>query len=510
MPQILDAYIRVSRVAGRSGDSYNSPTDQESAIKEWISYHPDVELGKVIPEENVSGGTRVANRRLNELLVRIEQGVSHGIIVYDTSRFGRDLTETLLACRRILEANGRLVGVDDNVDTSEAFGRSRLIDRSRMAEEYLEDIHRRWRRTNERRVAQGKSVGGVPMGYRRRDQIPELQEFDERGNLIRNGRLVVHEAEAELILHAFQLRAAGRPMIEICKLLNVVKSTATKMLMNRTYLGELHGSYGAVNLTSHDRIISDELFAAVAARRGERVSQIPRREWERVPLLKGVVKCGECGHAMRPVGPRKSPTYYCQSKSNNRPCPGCAASVRMLDDLVMRRLDLNNDSIHDLYMGAESAWRQAKAAVQQAEDELSTYVVAAKALDALNFERGLTSRQQMVSQARAHLYQLDDPGLGDEDLLTVDDFEGKREHYRDLINSGLDGDGLTAALEMLQGLEALEDGSAVIEVSVSVERQIQRLRRVIHSVTVFKADPAHRRWQALEERVVIKWKGEAK
>ena len=97
MPAVMDGYVRVSRVAGREGESYISPKVQREKITGWAKLH-DVKLGEVVVEEDVSGAKPVDDRKLGALLRRIEAGRSaQGIIAYKLSRFGRGALETLQA-----------------------------------------------------------------------------------------------------------------------------------------------------------------------------------------------------------------------------------------------------------------------------------------------------------------------------------------------------------------------------------------------------------------------------
>ena len=52
----LDAYIRVSKVAGRSGESFISPTIQRERIEAWAQMN-GAEVTWHEPELDVSGGT---------------------------------------------------------------------------------------------------------------------------------------------------------------------------------------------------------------------------------------------------------------------------------------------------------------------------------------------------------------------------------------------------------------------------------------------------------------------
>jgi len=52
----LDGYIRVSRVGGRSGDSFHSPDLQREAIQGWAAAHGH-EIVQWHEELDESGGT---------------------------------------------------------------------------------------------------------------------------------------------------------------------------------------------------------------------------------------------------------------------------------------------------------------------------------------------------------------------------------------------------------------------------------------------------------------------
>src|SRR5262245_11836764 len=89
----LDAYIRVSRVGGREGDSFISPDIQRDRINAYATSQ-GFEIGRVFEELDVSGAKQ--DRPLfEEALRRAEQGDSDGVIVYAASRFGRSLIDAL-------------------------------------------------------------------------------------------------------------------------------------------------------------------------------------------------------------------------------------------------------------------------------------------------------------------------------------------------------------------------------------------------------------------------------
>jgi DNA invertase Pin-like site-specific DNA recombinase len=84
----MDAYLRVSRRAGREGDAYRSPDLQLQDIERWAKGN-GVTLGKVVKEEDVSGARPVVHRGLEELIQRAQRGESRGVLVHRIDRFGR-------------------------------------------------------------------------------------------------------------------------------------------------------------------------------------------------------------------------------------------------------------------------------------------------------------------------------------------------------------------------------------------------------------------------------------
>jgi len=104
-------------------------------------------------EEDVSGAKPVDERELGTLLKRVESGESQGIIAYKLSRFGRGALETLQAVERIRTARGRLVTVEDGVDSAKPGGRLLLTVLAGLAEEELEQRRLGWATARRRSAA---------------------------------------------------------------------------------------------------------------------------------------------------------------------------------------------------------------------------------------------------------------------------------------------------------------------------------------------------------------------
>src|SRR4051812_23772400 len=111
-PLALDAYVRVSSVRGRGGDSFISPAVQRDRIAAWAQAH-GYRIAKVHEELDVSGAT-TDRPKLNEVMRRIETRETDGVVVFKLDRFGRTLIDSLALIDRIRAAGGTFASVLEN------------------------------------------------------------------------------------------------------------------------------------------------------------------------------------------------------------------------------------------------------------------------------------------------------------------------------------------------------------------------------------------------------------
>src|SRR5262245_12836598 len=141
-PKVVDGYIRVSRVAGREGESFIAPEVQRKKIAEWAKLH-EVEVVRWWEELDQSGAKR-ARSMFQQALERCERGETGGIVVARLDRFARSAVDALEAIKRLNEADARLVSVEDNFDGSTAMGRFAIGILTLIAELELERITENW------------------------------------------------------------------------------------------------------------------------------------------------------------------------------------------------------------------------------------------------------------------------------------------------------------------------------------------------------------------------------
>lgn len=96
------------------------------------------------------------------------KGTLAAYFTFKLSRFGRGALETLQAVDRIRSAGGRLVTVEDGVDSAKPGGRLLLTVLAGLAEEELEQQRSGWANARRQALERGVHVGPTPVGYRRR------------------------------------------------------------------------------------------------------------------------------------------------------------------------------------------------------------------------------------------------------------------------------------------------------------------------------------------------------
>ena len=194
----LDAYIRVSRVGGRSGESFISTAAQ----RERIAKFADAKGFRIAEwhEELDQPGSRADRPKLQEALSRIDTGATGGIIVAKLDRFARSVADAAIAIRRIHEAGGQLVSVEDGFDSTTPMGRFATNMILALAELELGRIRESWATAQEHAVRRGVHVASrAPTGY-------------VRGS---DRRLELDSLAAPAIAAAFEARAGEASLKEV-------------------------------------------------------------------------------------------------------------------------------------------------------------------------------------------------------------------------------------------------------------------------------------------------------
>jgi DNA invertase Pin-like site-specific DNA recombinase len=478
-------YVRVSRVNGRSGESYRSPEDQKKII-ERLAKDKGVTLAGIVVEEDVSGKKAASERELESLIARVE-GVkaddgkylvkpsSGGILVWNVKRYSRNWTDGIFTANRIMDAGGRIISED--FDTSMPFARSVLSFLLEVAQEELRQKTETWKRATDGAVHRGVVVGPTPVGYDRladgkvrknsdADAVREVFLGRAKG---RSWNTLADELEAanlensthryarENIEKARETAAKTGDTKDIATVERYEKvlaegpgwhtNSVRSLVRGTIYYGMLKNgtehhfpAYAIVNKTEWD-VAQEKQPGAGAARRD-------RGDWA---LLAGMVFCTECGAPLTPwrdvketkQGDRVYLGYRCQ----NRKCPrSTGKQVRAdgyeLDELVVPAVLAEfARRVSEVGVGQDEDLETVVALEQAAEmagEELGAYLAVAKA-SMPGFAEGVESRQADVEAASRALIEERAktrrfPSVAEvEAVLAGSNIESKREAVRRVL-----------------------------------------------------------------------------
>ncbi len=387
----LIAYIRVSKVAGREGDRFQSPDQQREAIG-----HAAALAGGTIVEEIVdldeSGGT-MDRPGLKRALAMLKDGHADGIVVARLDRFGRNI-EVPLVIRDLVDDGKVFLSAADQFDTSTPMGRFALGMMALVATLERDRHVETWAKSTANAIGRGVAVR-VPYGYRRAG----------------TGRLVPEEPAASVVRKMFKLRAAGTGVAAIAHALNDdgipppyaadwTRQTVRAMLKVRTYIGEAR--YGEhMTVDAHPALVDPRTWNAAQTSRGvSRPSQGKN-------LLTGILRCAGCGYLMSAGSGRGGRRYNCNRVHGGGRCPSPTAAMAPRLEAHVQRAFLERygaasvvaaltspellalEHAHDAALREFQAWRD--------DGDMRTLIGPE------NYRAGLASRHERVEAAgRAH------------------------------------------------------------------------------------------------------------
>lgn len=304
------------------------------------------------------------------------RGVRRVLVVESLDRLGRNIYDSFDVVRWLHRDGGiRIVTADGRDSDTPAFKATLLAD-SFAADALLDHLRTHTRRGLEARIAEGRWVNRIPLGYRlvdgrlvwRGDDTPEVGRVRQEFKLVAAGMRVLHPAK--------RLDAQGY---------RVEPTTMRHRLRNPIYRGDV---YSRGQLVRHDeslRIISDEVWHRVqevlrthaerhGAMRRPGSNLLTGGAAARRALLSGLFRCGLCStplvvEATAVLRNGVYTRYYgCPTATHMGTC-SCRSSIRgdSLEPAVVRAvLDAIADDRAVDYVVREVERRVAAAAAQVA------------------------------------------------------------------------------------------------------------------------------------------------
>jgi site-specific DNA recombinase len=212
-------YLRFSSDLQRDA----SIEDQERGCRELSD-----QQGWLIAEDSVfadralSGASVVGRDRFQVLMevAKRKDKPFNCVLIYDTSRFSRDLPD-LLRNIDILKYHGvDVVSVAERIDSAQPMGRRMFTLQGMDAEQYLDGLRDKVRRGQEGRVLKGLNPGGKCYGYRNVPIEDPSRPMKYGRPAVLGVRLEIIREEAEVIYRVFRMYADGNGYGGIARQLN--------------------------------------------------------------------------------------------------------------------------------------------------------------------------------------------------------------------------------------------------------------------------------------------------
>jgi DNA invertase Pin-like site-specific DNA recombinase len=311
------AYVRVSVVGGREGESFISPTVQREQVEAWARLR-GVDIVATFEDLDQSGG-KLSRPGLDALMDRVRAGDLDGVAVARLDRLSRaGVADALKLIEEMADHGVSLAAVDLGLDPTTTIGEFAMTLMLALARMERRRITEGWDVSNARAIGRGVHfTASVPFGYLRGE----------------DKRLVPDPATAPLVREAFARRARRESWRGIADWLNDAhprddgRSWSSRfvatMIQRRTYLGTaFHGRHEQEG--AHEALVTLPEFDAANAITGG-----PGPVYANGSLLAGLIRCAGCRYAMRRTfttnrrGERVE-LYSCQVKHTGGKCPAPA------------------------------------------------------------------------------------------------------------------------------------------------------------------------------------------
>ena len=312
-PITLDAYLRVSKVAGREGESFISPDVQLEQIEQWAKLR-GVKIAKVHKDLDVSGG-KLHRPGLDALMERIRKGETGGIAVAKLDRLSRaSVADALNLVEEINDHGGVIAAVDLGIDPATPFGEFAMTIMLALARMERQRITASWDDATTRAIERGVHIGhGQHHGF--------TKDAD--------GRLHVDPVQSLVVRDIFRRRAQRQTWSSIARWLEEehprdnglhwTHQTVRSTVRNRIYTGAAF--FGdKLNPDAHEPIVTLAEFDAANAVEGGRTASPNARPQ---PLLAGILRCAGCRYVMTKVNDPDGNIrgYKCNRKQTTGECP---------------------------------------------------------------------------------------------------------------------------------------------------------------------------------------------
>jgi len=217
--------VRVAIYARYSSELQNSSSadHQKRICREYAEQQGWIVVEECIFSDEAKSGQSVAGRDgLDKMMTLAQQDKPpfDGILVADTSRFGRKLTDTLHMSEVLEYYKVFLYFVENELDSRDRNFRKLFIDSGQRDEEFVRFVARKVHNGQRERALNGHLPGGRVFGY---DNVP-VEHPTKKGRWNRPAvdhvRLIPNPIQAAIVRRIFEMYARGMGHRSIARTLN--------------------------------------------------------------------------------------------------------------------------------------------------------------------------------------------------------------------------------------------------------------------------------------------------
>lgn len=243
MTKKVGAYIRVStEEQALQGVSLAA---QEEALKNYCKTF-GYEIHRVYRDKGKSGKSISGRPAMLKLLEDAEAKKFDAIIIYKLDRFSRSVYDLIVTIKKLKQWDVDFISLQDKIDTTSAMGKFQFHLFGALAELEKDMIGERTKFGMQKKAKDGAIVNRAPLGY-----------------LIKNKRLVIDPKGKDKVNEIFEVYAKNNISLnKLSKKYGFTVRGITKLLRNRTYLGEVTFDKKG-NKGNHESIINKDLFEKV-------------------------------------------------------------------------------------------------------------------------------------------------------------------------------------------------------------------------------------------------------
>ena len=319
-------YVRMST------DKQEHSAENQIQVLEGYARRNDLKVVKTYSDEGISGTKAEKRPAFMRMIEDSSRDIFDIVLIYDSSRFARNLTESLIYKAELRKNNVSLISITEpNLDDDSSL----LIDAVLGAsnELYSRKLSKSVTRGMVFYVERGNFATPPPFGYRKS-----------------GGVTTIDETEAKLVNIIFKAFTDKPSWHSVAVMVNDMGYRTRKgamwgsrdikrVLMNPAYIGQVQFQ-GKTYKGVHKPIVPNELWEEVQTAISNKPYRYRAKPENRVKhWLSGVAKCGHCGGAMTYTTPKRGSTFFrCHASANGKCKHTNFILVSKLEDIVLDSL----------------------------------------------------------------------------------------------------------------------------------------------------------------------------